>query len=62
MELETDSKGDFQLLFITSQSSVTAENVIETCSCKTGKCKSCKCAYANVACLSMCGYSSCFCR
>ena len=30
------SKGDFQPLWTTSQSSVTVKNSIETCSCKTG--------------------------
>ena len=51
---KTDSKGDFQPLWTTSQPSVTVKNFIETCSCKTGKCKSCKCTRANVACLSIC--------
>ena len=50
---KTDSKGDFQPLWMTTKSSVAVKNFIETCSCKTGKCKSCECA--NVACLSMCG-------
>ena len=34
---ETDSKGNFQPLWTTSQSSFTVKNFIETCSCKTGK-------------------------
>ena len=52
---KTDPQGDFQPLRTTSQSSVTVKNFIETCSRKTGKCKRCKHASANVACLSMCG-------
>ena len=52
---KTDSRGDFQPLWTISQSSVAVKNYTETCSCKTGKCKSCKCAHADVACLSMCG-------
>ena len=66
---ETDSKGNLQPLWTTSQSSFTVKNFIETCSCKTRKCKSCKCARANDVCLSICGcgrgciwtlYYSCF--
>ena len=50
---KTDSKGDFQPLWTISQSSVIVKNFIETCSCKTGKRKSCQFARANVVCLSM---------
>ena len=49
------SEGDFEPLWTTCQSSVTVKNFIETCSCKTDKCKSCKDVRANVACLSICG-------
>ena len=51
---KTDSKGDFQRFWMTSQSSVTVKNFIQTCSCKSGKCKNSKCARGNVPCLSMC--------
>ena len=51
---KTDSKGDFQPLRTSSQSSILVKNFIETCSCKTGNCKSCECVHANVICLSMC--------
>ena len=52
---KTDSKVNFQELWTTSQSSVTVKNFIETCSCKTGKCRQCKLARVNFACFSMCG-------
>ena len=52
---KADSKGDFQPLWMTSQSSVMVKNFIETSSCKTGKCKRCKHAHSNVACFSMYG-------
>ena len=52
---KTDSQGDIQPLWATIQSSVTVKNFIETCSCKIKKCKSCKCARANIACLSISG-------
>ena len=53
--LKTDYKQDFKPLWATSQSSVTVKDFIATCSRKSGKCKNCKCARVNVACLSMCG-------
>ena len=40
------SNGYFQPLWTTSRSSVAVKNFTETCSCKTIKCKSCKCARA----------------
>ena len=52
---KTYPKGDFRLLWTTSQSSVTVKNFIATCSRKSGKCKNSKFVRANVACLSMCG-------
>ena len=38
-----------------SKSSVDLEKFITTCSCKTAKCKRCKCAAGNMACIRMCG-------
>ena len=39
------------------QSSVIVKDFVSTCSCKTGKCKTCNCARRELACLSMCGCS-----
>ena len=39
------------------QSSVIVKDFVSTCSCKTGKCKTCNCAHRELACLSMCGCS-----
>lgn len=52
---KADSTGDFEPLWLTSKSSVTVKDFIQTCSCKTEKCNGCKCACANAECLSMCG-------
>ena len=42
-------------VWTTNQSSVSIKDFTKTCSCKTGKCKSCNCASAKLPCLSMCG-------
>ena len=47
----------FQPLWTTAHSSVTVKDFSMICSCKTGKCKTCKCASNNLSCLSMCGCS-----
>ena len=36
-------------------SSIDLEKFVTTCSCKSGKCKLCKCAKLNTACIRMCG-------
>ena len=43
----------FQPLWTTAHSSVTVKDFTMICSCKTGKCKTCKCASNNLSCLSM---------
>ena len=51
------SEDFFHPVWTTAQSSVTIKDFTKTCSCKTGKCKACNCASANLPCLSMCGCS-----
>ena len=46
----------FQPLWTTTHSSVTVKD-FTICSCKIGKCKTCKCASNNLSCLPMCGCS-----
>ena len=47
----------FQPLWTTTHSSVTVKNFTMICSCKTRKCKTCKCVNNNLSCLSMCACS-----
>ena len=55
---ELDTSGAFfRPVWTTAESSVTIKDFTKTCSCKTGKCKTCNCAGAKLLCLSMCGCS-----
>ena len=47
----------FQPLWTTAHLSVTVRDFTMICSCKTGRCKTCKRASNNLSCLSMCGCS-----
>ena len=47
----------FQPLWTASPSSVAVKGFTMICSCRAGKCKTCKCASNNLSCLSMCGCS-----
>ena len=50
-----DEKQGFIPYWLSVLSTVDLEKFVTTCTCKSGKCKSCKCATADMACIRMCG-------
>ena len=50
-----DERNGYMPQWLTTTSSIDLEKFITTCSCKTGKCKQCKCAKLDMVCIRMCG-------
>ena len=52
-----DENNNYIPLWQLIPSSIDLNTFVATCACKTGKCTSCKCARAEIPCISMCGCS-----
>ena len=52
--LKCDAMNGYAPQWLTTPLSIDLEKFVTTCSCKSGKCKQCKCAKFDMACIRMC--------